>query len=197
MLRNEAASNRLKRPVYFATTNRGKYEEVAALAAECGVTLRRLDLKPPEIQSESLGEIARTSALQLIEGANPTPIIVEDAGLFIEALNGFPGPFSSYTYAKLGTEGILKLLKGRRDRGAHFLSVIAYADGEAPPLLFEGRADGLITHHSRGTYGFGFDPIFQPLDTRKTFAEMTTTEKNMYSHRAQAFRKFAHMYLSK
>jgi XTP/dITP diphosphohydrolase len=197
MLRNEAASKSLKRPVYFATTNRGKYEEVAALATECRVALRRLDMKPPEIQSESLGEIARTSALQLIGGGNPSPIIVEDAGLFIEALNGFPGPFSSYTYAKLGTEGILKLLKGRRDRGAYFLSVIAYADGETPPILFEGRADGLITNRSRGTFGFGFDPIFQPLDTKKTFAEMTTAEKNQYSHRAQAFRKFTHLYLSK
>ncbi len=197
MLREGDTPDRLRRAVYFATTNRGKFAEASALASEYSVALRRLNLKPPEIQSESVEEIARSSVLQLMKGCNPSPIMVEDAGLFIDALDGFPGPFSSYTCAKLGTEGILRLLRGRKDRGAHFKSVLAYAEGETEPLLFEGRTDGLIVHRSRGRRGFGFDPIFQPLNARKTFAEMTMAEKNRYSHRAQAFRKFARWYIAR
>jgi len=177
-------------PIHFATTNVGKFSEVWASASEYGIDLRRLRLKPPEIQSDSLEEIARTSALHIIRGGSPQPVMVEDAGLFIDALKGFPGPYSAYTYAKLGMGGILKLLEGQRNRRAHFACVIAYAESERL-RLFGGRVEGLIVDRPRGRRGFGFDPIFQPLNQPKTFAEMTTREKNAYSHRIQAFRKLA------
>ncbi|MEM3737378.1 MAG: XTP/dITP diphosphatase [Candidatus Bathyarchaeia archaeon] len=196
MPRIESSDNKWS-PVYFATTNSGKFAEVAALASEYGIVLRRLDLKPPEIQSERLEDVASNSALQLLRDGNPLPLLVEDAGLFIYALNGFPGPFSSYVYAKLGVEGILRLLEDMDDRRAYFESVVAYAYGEGQPLLFEGKVEGVIVHQSRGRYGFGFDPIFQPLDKHQTFAEMTMEEKNSCSHRAKAFRKFAGWYTTK
>ena len=83
------------------------------------------------------------------------------------------------------------------DRKATFQSVIAYYDGHSAPLCFEGEAEGKITNEERkgnGKSGFGFDPIFQPAGNEKTFAEMTVEEKNCFSHRAKAVRKFAEWY---
>jgi XTP/dITP diphosphohydrolase len=80
------------------------------------------------------------------------------------------------------------------DRKATFQSVIAYYDGHGAPVCFEGEAEGKIANEERrgnGTSGFGFDPIFQPAVSEKTFAEMTVEEKNGFSHRASAVRKFA------
>jgi len=75
------------------------------------------------------------------------------------------------------------------DRRSYFKSIIAYWDGELH--IFEGRVDGVITEEPRGTGGFGFDPIFRPSGFDKTFAEMTTDEKNKISHRGRALHGFA------
>ncbi|NOZ89276.1 MAG: RdgB/HAM1 family non-canonical purine NTP pyrophosphatase, partial [Crenarchaeota archaeon] len=117
-----------------------------------------------------------------------TPVAVEDAGLFVDALSGFPGPYSSYVYKTIGVHGILRLLEGEENRAARFVSVIAYA-GPWGVQLFRGEVKGSIAAEPRGSGGFGFDPIFIPEGADKTFAEMNIEEKNMYSHRARAARK--------
>jgi XTP/dITP diphosphohydrolase len=122
---------------------------------------------------------------------------VEDAGLFIEALNGFPGPYSSYVYRSIETKGILKLMENVEKRDAHFQSVVAFSSPEESPRCFHGKANGKISMEVRGELGFGFDPIFEPSDDgNRTFAEMRMPEKNMRSHRAEALRKFAKWYES-
>jgi XTP/dITP diphosphohydrolase len=126
------------------------------------------------------------------------PVIVEDAGLFIDALKGFPGPYAAYAYKTVGNKGLLKLLQGVENRKAVFKAAIAYCEGETKaPVVFVGEAEGEITVAERvgnGKSGFGFDPIFQPSGSAKTFAEMTLEEKNRFSHRAKAVRKFAEWY---
>jgi len=78
------------------------------------------------------------------------------------------------------------------DRYLSILSVVAYAEPGKPVKVLHGKVEGLITYASKGSKGFGFDPIFQPLEgDGRTFAEMTSREKNMLSHRARAFRKLA------
>jgi XTP/dITP diphosphohydrolase len=124
---------------------------------------------------------------------------VEDAGLFIDALSGFPGPYAAYVFKTINNSGILKLMENIADRHAKFQSVIAYCDDQIPfkPECFDGESKGQITISERkeqGKSGFGFDPIFQPTGSGKTFAEMTITEKNGYSHRAMAVHKFAEWY---
>jgi XTP/dITP diphosphohydrolase len=124
---------------------------------------------------------------------------VEDAGLFIDALDGFPGPYAAYVYKTIHNSGILKLMKNLPDRKAKFQSVIAYCDEQTvcDPTCFEGEVKGEITPIERkeqGKSGFGFDPIFQPDGSKKTFAEMTIDEKNGCSHRAKAIRRFAEWY---
>jgi XTP/dITP diphosphohydrolase len=183
--------------VFFATGNIHKFNEARVVLAEFGLAAAMLKMKGTEIQSDSLKEIAATSAVNAFRQAH-LPLIVEDAGLFIEALNGFPGPYAAYVYKTIGNQGLLKLMNGNENRQATFKSAIAYCDSaDGKTVCFDGQASGTITTAERVTdqSAFGFDPIFQPAGTGKTFAEMGIKEKNGFSHRAQALRKFAQWYL--
>jgi len=185
------------RVIFFATNNIHKFNEARKELAKYEIAVGMLRVKALEIQSDSLEEIAKTSVLQAFEKCH-LPIIVEDAGLFIDALNGFPGPYASYAYRTVGNNGLLKLMMNVENREAKFQSVIAYySSGSKLPVCFGGEVNGEITKEERRgncKSGFGFDPIFKPVQSEKTFAEMTTAEKNKYSHRAQALRKFAEWY---
>jgi XTP/dITP diphosphohydrolase len=123
---------------------------------------------------------------------------VEDAGLFIDALSGFPGPYAAYAYKTIHNSGILRLMENVKNRQAKFQSVIAYFDETlCEPECFDGESIGEITlteRRQKGKSAFGFDPIFQPVGSSKSFAEMTIEEKNGFSHRAMALRKFAEWY---
>lgn len=185
------------RVVFFATGNVHKFNEARSILTGLDIAVGMLRVKDTEIQSDSLVEIAQASALDAFKRCS-LPIIVEDAGLFIDALNGFPGPYAAYAYKTIGNKGLLKLMESMENRKAVFHSAIAYCDSDAEaPLVFEGEAAGKMTNEERvgnGKSGFGFDPIFQPSGSAKTFAEMTLEEKNGFSHRAKAVRKFAEWY---
>jgi XTP/dITP diphosphohydrolase len=185
------------RVVFFATGNIHKFNEARRVLAEYKIAVGMLRMKDTEIQSASLMEIAQASAREVFKRCG-LPVIVEDAGLFIDELNGFPGPYAAYAYKTIGNKGLLKFMKSVENRKAWFQSAIAYCDSEAEaPVVFEGEAEGEITVDERsgsGKSGFGFDPIFQPDGSAKTFAEMTPEEKNGFSHRAKAVRKFAEWY---
>ncbi|MBS7616592.1 XTP/dITP diphosphatase [Candidatus Bathyarchaeota archaeon] len=183
--------------IFFATGNIHKFNEARQVLSRHKITVGMLKVKTLEIQSENLEEIAKTSVVHAFRQCD-IPIIVEDAGLFVEALNGFPGPYASYVYKTISNEGLLKLMEKNMNRRAKFQSVVAYFSEELDtPLCFKGEVWGEITEKiRRGCSGFGFDPIFKPFGSQKTFAEMSITEKNKYSHRAKAFRKFAKWYKS-
>ncbi|MEM3464434.1 MAG: XTP/dITP diphosphatase [Candidatus Bathyarchaeia archaeon] len=184
--------------VFFATNNFNKFNEARRVLNRYRIAVGMIRVKTLEIQSESLEEIAKTSAVHAYKQCS-LPIIVEDAGLFVEALNGFPGPYSSYVYKTIGNEGLLKLMEEAKNRKAKFQSVVAFFSEELEsPICFKGEVVGEITKEVRreSHYGFGFDPIFKPANSQKTFAEMSIAEKNRYSHRARAFLKFAKWYKS-
>ena len=185
------------RVVFFSTGNVHKFNEARRILTGLDIAVGMLRLKDMEIQSDSLVEIAKVSARKVFKQFD-LPVIVEDSGLFIEGLNGFPGPYSAYAYRTIGNKGLLKLMKSGKNRKAVFRSAIAYCQSQAEaPLVFEGEASGRITneeHLGNTESGFGFDPIFQPYGSAKTFAEMTLEEKNSFSHRAEAVRKFAEWY---
>lgn len=191
------SSQTRSRVVLFATNNLNKFKEACIIMREFNLAMGMLRIKALEIQSEDLEEIAKSSVLNTFEKCC-IPIIVEDAGLFIEALNGFPGPYASYVYKTIGNEGLLKLMKNVKLRKAKFRSVVAYFSAElATPICFRGEVAGEITEEVRaGSPGFGFDPIFKPERSNKTFAEMDIREKNIYSHRAKALREFAKWYVT-
>jgi len=186
----------VKKVVFFVTGNVHKFNEVRKVLAEHNVATAMLNLEAIEIQDDNLENIAKASATDAAKKSN-LPVFVEDAGLFVKALNGFPGPYSSYVFRTVGTKGILKLMQNERKRDAYFLSVVAYSNPQKllEPKCFHGMVEGKIAYEEKGKQGFGFDPVFEPFGGNgKTFAEMTTQEKNKYSHRAQALRKFAKWY---
>jgi XTP/dITP diphosphohydrolase len=174
--------------VYFVTGNPGKVREAKAMFEKLGIDLQQLAYEYPELQSDDLEEIAKYGAKNAAMYLKK-PIIVEDAGMFISALKGFPGPYSSFIFKCIGNEGILKLMKGVKNRNAQFTSVVGYCEPGKEAITFSGSVKGKISDEPRGKMGFGYDPIF--LYHNKTFAQMSTEEKNEVSHRCTALRKFA------
>jgi len=183
--------------VLFATGNVNKFNEARKVLAQYRIAVGMLRVKTLEIQSNNLEEIAKASVLNAFEKSR-LPLMVEDAGLFIDALNGFPGPYAAYVYETIGNKGLLKLMRVVRNRKAKFQSALAYHSPELKePKVFIGEVAGEIICAERRKSqdsGFGFDPVFKPLRSEKTFAEMDITEKNNFSHRAAALRKFAKWY---
>jgi XTP/dITP diphosphohydrolase len=168
--------------IYFVTGNVHKVREVKAMT---NLMIKQAKIPYPEIQAETLREVA-LFGVEFIREKLKKPFFLEDSGLFIDALGGFPGPYSRYVLEKIGLEGILALLKNKQRR-AHFECVIAFADKNTH--LFMGRASGSIAEHMQGEKGFGYDPLFIPEGCTRTFAKMDVHEKNLYSHRAKAFRQ--------
>ena len=153
-----------------------------------------LESPKTEIQSVSLEKIARFAAEEAAR-RHKRMVVVEDSGLFVHALDGFPGPYSSYVYATVGTEGLLHLMSGEDRRGAYFQASLAVASPRGLNQSFSARVYGTVSRRSSGRNGFGFDPVFVPRGTRTTFAQGGVEFKQKHSHRAKAFRKLAKWYL--
>lgn len=169
----------------FVTGNKGKAHEVATALAPHGIRVVAQDLKPVEIQADTLEEVARAKCETLV-GRIDGPFLVDDGGLFVHALRDFPGVYSAFVLKTLGVPGILKLMEGVEDRSAHFRAVVGYWDG-SEVRLFAGRCDGTLTTAPRSEgHGFGYDPIFVPEGQEKTFAELPASYKNAFSHRGRA-----------
>jgi len=170
----------------FVTGNKHKFAEAQKLASAYEIELVQNGTPYVEIQADSLEDIVKVGVQQAC-ALLKQPCFVEDAGLFVEQLKGFPGPYSKFAFLTIGNEGILKLLKGEDNRRAEFRSAVGYCEPGKDPKIFTGVSQGRITHEQRGTGGFGFDPIFEPEGgDGRTFAEMSTEEKNSFSHRGRA-----------
>ncbi len=173
--------------IRFVTTNRGKFREVRAQLAAAGIPVRQLDRAYPEIQADTLDEVLAFAA-GILDREVGGDYLADDSGLFVDALRGFPGVFSAHAYRTLGSTGLLRLLVGARSRGARFECRFLVCVGGRRAIL-SGTCRGRIAKEARGARGFGFDPIFVPTGHRRTFAEMTTEEKNALSHRGRAVRE--------
>jgi len=176
--------------LYFATSNNHKFREAKDYLHDLNIEIMHLDIQYPEVQHESLEIIAKFSAIE-VSKAHKGLIFVEDSGLFIKQLNGFPGPYSSYVNTTIGPSGLLKLLNGEKFRAAYFQSVIAFAQEGELQSIFEGKIEGSISETLRGNFGFAFDVCFVPRGFEITFAEMSLQEKNKISHRRRSLEKFA------
>lgn len=174
--------------LYFITSNKGKLVEAVEKLQRAGYTVLQKNLGYPEIQADSLEEVVTSGVLHIQERFDK-PFIIEDAGLFIEALQGFPGVYSKYVFFTIGLPGILRLLDGEVNRKAVFRSVYAYKEPKGEPVIIIGECNGVIANSSQGHHGFGYDPIFIPEKGSKTFGEMTVEEKNRFSHRGKALEK--------
>ena len=176
----------------FASSNQNKFLEVQSILSIRNITIDFSKIHLVEIQSDSLEEIAREKAKTAFAKVG-RQVIVEDDGLFIDSLGGFPGQYSSFVFRTIGNGGILKLLAGSAKRSAYFSSLIAFYNGISLSIS-EGRVNGRISDRITEGGGWGYDPIFVPDGTDLTFAELKKS-KNEYSHRKRALEKFAQWYL--
>jgi len=165
------------------TSNLGKVEEFRSAFSQYGVEIEHTKVPYDEIQTADLEEVVKNGidALRKIGLKN---FIIDDSGLFIDDLKGFPGVYSSYVQKTLGNKGILELMANRKDRGAEFRCCIG-CDINGETVIVTGICRGSILENEVGNEGFGFDPIFS-VDGKRSFAEINTKEKNIISHRGIA-----------
>ncbi|HNX14101.1 MAG TPA: RdgB/HAM1 family non-canonical purine NTP pyrophosphatase [Oscillospiraceae bacterium] len=178
--------------IYLATGNPGKAREFADLFAAYDIEIAVPEIMPDvDENGATFAENARIKAQALFDliGEN---VIADDSGLCVDALEGRPGIYSA-RYAKPGKRR-LKILEELKDvppekRTARFICALCFIEKSGKMTICEGACEGHIIDRSRGTNGFGYDPIFQPIEFDKTFAELSRDEKNQISHRAASVRK--------
>ncbi len=179
--------------IYFVSHNIYKYSEIKSIVDKRIIDLHLKFCKRniTEIQDQKIEKIAIEKA-KFAYNIVKKPIIIEDDGLFINSLNGFPGQYSSYVLKSIGNRGIIRLLKGYRDRSAFFKSVFVYSNGIIVKVFY-GKINGKISSTIKDD-GWGYDPIFIPLNNNKsdtTFAKLNKmNKKNELSHRRIALDKF-------
>ena len=161
--------------LYFVTSNKGKVREFKQIL-EPKVDVEQIEIEYPELRSDDPEEIARLAVKQLADKLNKA-VVAEDSGLFIKDLNGFPGTCSSYIHKRIGLNGVLRLMKGVKNREAMYMSAVGYCEPGKNPISFLGVEKGKIATKIKGSNGFGHDPIFIPEGSRKTYGEMKNSEE--------------------
>lgn len=183
----------------LATNNLHKVEEIKnKINLENFEILSLKDLKiniEVEEDKDTLEGNAFKKAFEIFK-ATGIPSLADDTGLFVDALNGEPGVFSSRYAGENATydDNCTKLLNELKGippdkRTAHFVTVACLVFDLNKHFFFEGRVNGIIKEYKSGNKGFGYDPLFIPEGSDKTYAEMTNEEKNQSSHRAKAIEK--------
>ena len=186
----------------FATHNAHKLEEVQKLL-------------PAEVHLQSLAALGHTTAIEetgatlsanawikadAIFSQYHTDCFADDTGLEVKALRGAPGVYSAryagpQANAQANLQKLLRAMEGQSNREAQFRTVIAlHFNGDR--YTFEGVVKGQILEQPTGDGGFGYDPVFQPVGYRQSFAQLTLEEKNKISHRGLAMQKLAVFLLS-
>jgi len=182
--------------LFFASQNQNKIKEIRAVIP-AGIQIEGIDQFIHE-ELEETGDTLEKNALQkarFVAAKTGMPAFADDTGLEIDSLNGAPGVYSARyageeKSASANIEKVLHELNGIHNRSARFRTVIAFVNGNQESI-FEGTVEGTIATVAAGTSGFGYDPVFVPNGSNKTFAEMELSEKNTMSHRARAVAKFA------
>lgn len=171
--------------IVFITGNENKLREAKQIL-NTDIVSEKLDLR--EIQDVDLENVVEEKLKHGYEILKK-PVMVEDTGLFFNALNGFPGALIKMLIDRVGREGLVDILEKFDDKTAVAKCAVGFTEDGKKLKVFIGEAKGKIVS-SRGESGFGWDPVFQPEGYDKTFAELSAEEKNAISHRFRAFKKF-------
>ncbi len=169
--------------LYFITGNKNKFEEVKLILPN----IEQLDIDLPEIQDIDAKVIIKAKLLEALKHKDGV-FIVEDTSLYLDCLGGLPGPLIKWFMKTMGNEGLYNLVEKLGNKKAEAKTIIGYAKNSDKIHYFEGCIKGEIVL-PRGDSGFGWDPIFQPNESAKSFAELTHEEKNHISMRRVAVNK--------
>jgi non-canonical purine NTP pyrophosphatase (RdgB/HAM1 family) len=183
-------------PLVIATHNKGKLAEIADLLAPFGVgavSAGSLGLPEPEETGSSFEANALLKAKAATAGSG-LAALADDSGLVVPALDGEPGIYSARWAGPKRDFGqamqrVHERLGTSPDRRGIFVAVLALAWPDGHHEIFRGKVEGELVWPPRGTLGFGYDPMFQPLGSTRTFGEIPSEEKHRISHRARAFAK--------
>ena len=139
--------------IFFVTHNKGKVEEFKHILE--GIEVEQIDDDYPELRDDNPEEIVKEAVKKLAEKYNKA-VVAEDSGLFIKALNDFPGTSSAYIHKRIGLKGILKLMEDKEDRSCEYRSAVGYCEPGKEAVSFLGREKGTIAEKERGEFGFFF-----------------------------------------
>lgn len=189
----------------IASQNEGKIKEFRTLFQSLNIEVLSLNdvfTSIPEVveDGDTFEANARKKAETILELVH-RPVIADDSGLVIDALEGRPGVYSA-RYAgepsddRRNYEKVLKEMEGipQEKRSARFVAVLALARPNEKTEFFHGTCEGSIAFEATGSHGFGYDPIFLPQGESRTMAELSEEEKHAISHRGMALRKL-HQFL--
>jgi len=175
----------------FITSNLNKLMEARHILKD--IEIDNYSIKLPELQGDR--RIIIREKAQFAAKTIGRTIVVEDTSLCFNALKELPGPYINDFSTKLGNKNLVKLLSGFPDKKAKVVCSIGYCKPGKEPRIYEGIIYGEIVA-PRGR-GFGWDPIFQPRGSKKTYGQMTFEEKNGQSHRQKALLKLRNFLLKK
>ncbi|MEL7656928.1 MAG: XTP/dITP diphosphatase [Bacillota bacterium] len=190
--------------VVAATKNKHKIDEIQAITKEFGIeVISRADAGVPDIEivedGDTFEENSEKKARDIMVLCGDITI-ADDSGLMVDALGGAPGVISARFAGEDGNdeknnEKLLKLLTdvSPKNRTARFVSVITMVYPDGRKIVARGECEGHIIYQPKGSNGFGYDPLFVPVGFDKTFAELTSEEKNRISHRAIALQNLKQM----
>lgn len=184
-----------KRTIVFATNNAHKLGELRGIAYEEWNIMSLAEIGCHDDIPETADTLEGNALIKArwVKERYGYDCFADDTGLMVDALDGAPGVYSA-RYAGPGHDSaanmklLLERMADQDNRNAHFSTVIALVMG-SEEHIFEGRVDGTIAREPSGCGGFGYDPVFVPENSGRTFSEMTAEEKNAISHRGRATRK--------
>jgi len=178
------------RDILFVTSSEAKFKE----ALQVIPNLKRLEMVLPEIQELDARKIVDNKLATVAQSVREV-CLVEDTSLYCEGLSRLPGPLVKWFLKAMGCAGLAKLVLESDSNRAKALCLVGVLLDDSSRVFFEGEINGSIVN-PRGGAGFGWDSIFQPDDSDKTFAEMDPEEKKIFSMRTKAFNKVADLLLS-
>lgn len=162
--------------ITYVTGNWYKIMSAKKILEPLGIEVNNIKMETTEIQADTVEEVAIHSAKEASEKLKCT-VLKNDSGLYVDALGGFPGPYTHYVDETLGEDGLLKLLDGVENRNAHFIEAFAYCEYGKDPIVFKSITKGKIAKEKSGTYGWSWDFIFIPDGYEKTMGNYPDEER--------------------
>ena len=162
--------------ITYVTGNWAKIKSARMLLEPLGYEVEQIKMDVPELQEDSIEEVAKYSAKWASEKLGQN-VLKNDSGLCVDALKGFPGPYTHYAQDTIGEDGLLKLMEGEQNRKAQFVEVLAYCKYGKDPVVFKSITPGTIALEKSGTYGWSWDFVFIPEGNDKTLGNYEDEER--------------------
>ena len=159
----------------FTTTNKYKINSASLVLKKYDINIIGYDVAVPEIQADTVEEIILDKVAKCYKIVGK-PLVAMDSGIFIEALNGFPGPYTKYVISSIGEDGLINLVKPLTNKNCFVQRTIGYTDG-IKTKIFISRGYGEIIEDKRGKNGLNYDLVFYVPTLKKTLAELSDEEK--------------------